>query len=71
MEDYFPRRGSVEHLSLYQVLEKLGSSENEVIDGRFMKYDPSKLEDWDLSDISNCDSNQRLSVEVRLQSEPR
>ena len=71
MEDYFPRRGSMEHLSLYQVLEKLGSSENEVIDGRFMKYDPSKLEDWDLSDISNCDSNQRLSVEVRLQSEPR
>jgi len=71
LEDYFPRRGSVEHLSLYQVLEKLDSSENEVIDGRFMKYDPSKLEDWDLSDISNCDSNQRLSVEVRLQSEPR
>ncbi|XP_018338064.1 PREDICTED: uncharacterized protein LOC108746052 [Trachymyrmex septentrionalis] len=63
LEDYFPRRGSMEHLSLYQVLEKLGSSENEVIDGRFMKYDPSKLEDWDLSDISNCDSNQRLSVE--------
>lgn len=58
----------MEHLSLYQVLEKLGSSENEVIDGGFMKYDPSKLEDWDLSDISNCDSNQRLSVEVCLQS---
>ncbi|XP_011053810.1 PREDICTED: uncharacterized protein LOC105145737 [Acromyrmex echinatior] len=63
LEDYLPRRDSMEHLSLYQVLEKLGSSENEVIDGRFMKYDPSKLEDWDLSDISNCDSNQRLSVE--------
>jgi len=33
-----------------------------------MKYDPSKLEDWDLSDISNCDSNQRFSIEVRLAS---
>lgn len=63
LEDYIPRRGSIEHLSLYQVLGKLGSSENEVTDGGFMKYDPSKLEDWDLSDISNCDSNQRLSVE--------
>ncbi|KAL6261777.1 hypothetical protein P5V15_006866 [Pogonomyrmex californicus] len=63
LEDYIPRRGSIEHLSLYQVLGKLGSSENEVTGGGFMKYDPSKLEDWDLSDISNCDSNQRLSVE--------
>ncbi|XP_018366910.1 PREDICTED: uncharacterized protein LOC108763626 [Trachymyrmex cornetzi] len=71
LEDYFPRRGSMEHLSLYQVLEKLGSSENEVIDGRFMKYDPSKLEDWDLSDISNCDSNQRLSVENTSRIENR
>ncbi|XP_011873248.1 PREDICTED: uncharacterized protein LOC105565033 isoform X2 [Vollenhovia emeryi] len=63
LEDYIPRRGSIEHLSLYQVLGKLGSSENEVTDGGFMKYDPSKLEDWDLSDISNCDSNQRPSIE--------
>ncbi|XP_014484964.1 PREDICTED: uncharacterized protein LOC106749744 [Dinoponera quadriceps] len=64
LEDYIPRRGSVEHLSPYQVLGKLGCSENEVTDGGFMKYDPSKLEDWDLSDISNCDSaNRRLSVE--------
>lgn len=63
LEDYIPRRGSIEHLSLYQVLGKLGSSENEVTGGGFMKYDPSKLEDWDLSDISNCDSNQRFSVE--------
>ncbi|KYN04035.1 hypothetical protein ALC62_04799 [Cyphomyrmex costatus] len=71
LEDYLPRRGSMEHLSLYQVLEKLGSSENEVIDGGFMKYDPSKLEDWDLSDISNCDSNQRLSVENTSRIENR
>ncbi|EZA48930.1 hypothetical protein X777_12968 [Ooceraea biroi] len=63
LEDYIPRRGSIEHLSPYQVLGKLGSSENEVIDGGFMKYDPSKLEDWDLSDISNCDSNRRTSAE--------
>lgn len=53
---------------MYQVLGRLGSSENEVVDGEFMKYDPSKLEDWDLSDTSNCDSSQRFSVEVRLQS---
>ncbi|XP_020294908.1 uncharacterized protein LOC109860316 [Pseudomyrmex gracilis] len=63
LEDYIPRRGSIEHLSPYQVLGRLSSSENEVTDGGFMKYDPSKLEDWDLSDISNCDSNQRLSAE--------
>ncbi|XP_032663602.1 uncharacterized protein LOC116840675 [Odontomachus brunneus] len=63
LEDYIPRRGSVEHLSPYQVLGKLGCSENEVTDGGFMKYDPSKLEDWDLSDISNCDPNRRLSIE--------
>ncbi|XP_071640437.1 uncharacterized protein [Temnothorax longispinosus] len=63
LEDYIPRRGSIEHLSLYQVLGKLDSSENEVTDGGFIKYDPSKLEDWDFSDIGNCDSNQRLSVE--------
>ncbi|XP_025266710.1 uncharacterized protein LOC105256315 [Camponotus floridanus] len=63
LEDYIPRRGSIEHLSTYQVLGKLGSSENEVTDDGFMKYDPSKLEDWDLSDISNCDSNRRLSAE--------
>lgn len=66
LEDYIPRRGSIEHLSTYQVLGKLGSGENEVTDDGFMKYDPSKLEDWDLSDISNCDSNRRLSAEVRL-----
>lgn len=63
LEDYIPRRGSIEHLSPYQVLGKLGSSENEVTDGGFMKYDPSKLEDWDLSDISNCDSTRRDSAE--------
>lgn len=63
LEDYIPRRGSIEHLSVYQVLGRLGSSENEVVDGEFMKYDPSKLEDWDLSDTSNCDSSQRFSVE--------
>ncbi|KMQ93535.1 neurofilament heavy polypeptide-like protein [Lasius niger] len=63
LEDYLPRRGSIEHLSTYQVLGKLGSSENEVTDGGFMKYDPNKLEDWDLSDISNCDPNRRLSAE--------
>ncbi|XP_012541967.2 uncharacterized protein LOC105839889 isoform X2 [Monomorium pharaonis] len=63
LEDYIPRRGSIEHLSVYQVLGRLGSSENEVTDGEFIKYDPSKLEDWDLSDISNCESNQRFSSE--------
>ncbi|KAL6442889.1 hypothetical protein ACFW04_002737 [Cataglyphis niger] len=67
LEDYIPRRGSIEHLSAYQVLGKLGSSENEVTDGGFMKYDPSKLEDWDLSDISNCDPNRRLSAEYSPQ----
>lgn len=67
LDDYIPRRGSIEHLSAYQVLGKLGSSENEVTDGGFMKYDPSKLEDWDLSDISNCDPNRRLSAEYSPQ----
>ncbi|XP_072767242.1 uncharacterized protein [Anoplolepis gracilipes] len=67
LEDYIPRRGSIEHLSTYQVLGKLGYSENEVTDGGFMKYDPSKLEDWDLSDISNCDPNRRLSAEYSSQ----
>ncbi|KAL0101440.1 hypothetical protein PUN28_018935 [Cardiocondyla obscurior] len=71
LEDYIPRRGSIEHLSLYQVLGNLGSSKNEVTDGGFMKYDPSKLEDWDLSDISNCDSNRRLSAENTPQIELR
>ncbi|EFN86990.1 hypothetical protein EAI_01325 [Harpegnathos saltator] len=61
LEDYIPRRGSVEHLSPYQVLGNLGCSKNEVTDGGFIKYDPSKLEDWDLSDISNCDSNRHFS----------
>ncbi|XP_029173015.1 uncharacterized protein LOC114941974 [Nylanderia fulva] len=65
IEDYIPRRGSIEHLSVHQVLGKLGSSENEVTDGGFMKYDPHKLEDWDLSDISNCDPNRRLSGEFQ------
>ncbi|EFN85081.1 hypothetical protein EAI_14876 [Harpegnathos saltator] len=45
--------------------ESESESENGVTDGGFMKYDPSKLEDWELGDISNCGSNGHLSAEIR------
>ncbi|KAK2581152.1 hypothetical protein KPH14_007961 [Odynerus spinipes] len=61
LEDYIPRRGSTENLSAYQeVLGKLDcTTANGVDQGEFLKYDPSKLEDWDLGDIGNCELNHR------------
>ncbi|KAG7189750.1 hypothetical protein KM043_017415 [Ampulex compressa] len=57
LEDYIPRRDVPGNLPSYQVLDELHCSANGVAD--FVKYDSSKLEDWDLSDVGNCESNQR------------
>lgn len=57
LEDYVPRRGSPDNLSPYQVLEKLDCRGNSVVAAPFVKYDPSKSEDWDLSGIGNCELN--------------
>ncbi|XP_015429922.1 PREDICTED: uncharacterized protein LOC107186543 [Dufourea novaeangliae] len=66
LEDYIPRRGSPDNLPEYQVLEKLDCGPNDVVDADFVKYDPSKSEDWDLEDgVDNCELNHeaRLSFE--------
>ncbi|XP_043248529.1 uncharacterized protein LOC122395197 [Colletes gigas] len=65
LEDYVSRSGSPDNLSSYQVLEKLDSGENGVVDTGFVKYDPSKSEDWDLDGIGDCELNhqRRLSFE--------
>ncbi|XP_076247590.1 uncharacterized protein LOC143187333 isoform X2 [Calliopsis andreniformis] len=60
LEDYIPRRSCPDNLSPYQVLEKLG--ENGVVGTGFVKYDPSKSEDWDLDGISNCELNHQRRV---------
>ncbi|XP_066592479.1 E3 ubiquitin-protein ligase RBBP6-like isoform X2 [Prorops nasuta] len=58
-DEEVPRHGSSDNLSsTYQVLGKLACGDENGVDG-FLKYDPSKLEDWDLSDISNCELNHR------------
>ncbi|XP_015172817.1 PREDICTED: uncharacterized protein LOC107064541 isoform X2 [Polistes dominula] len=57
LEDYISRHGSTENLSEYEVLEgKLPCTDS---DGKteFLKYDSSKLEDWDIGDIGNCELN--------------
>lgn len=59
LEDYIPRRGSHENLTPYQVLEKLDRGENTVVAGGFVKYDSSKLEDWEIAGIGNCELNHR------------
>nr|XP_031846745.1 uncharacterized protein LOC116433123 [Nomia melanderi]XP_031846746.1 uncharacterized protein LOC116433123 [Nomia melanderi]XP_031846747.1 uncharacterized protein LOC116433123 [Nomia melanderi] len=69
LEDYIPRPGSPEQLSAYQVLEKLDcgtGSVDEDSEVKFVKYDPSKSEDWELAaGIDDCESSdhQRISVE--------
>ncbi|KAI4486038.1 hypothetical protein M0804_006527 [Polistes exclamans] len=57
LEDYIPRHGSTENLSEYEILEgKLPCTDS---NGKteFLKYDPSKLGDWDIGDIGNCELN--------------
>lgn len=66
LEDYIPRRTIPDNLSPYQVLEKLGCGENGVDDDGFVKYDPSKSEDWDLSGISNCELNHQPQVSFEV-----
>ncbi|KAI4485685.1 hypothetical protein M0802_012598 [Mischocyttarus mexicanus] len=57
LEDYIPRRGSTENLSEYEILEvKLPCADSNG-ETEFLKYDPSKLEDWDIGDIGNCELN--------------
>ncbi|XP_076170150.1 uncharacterized protein LOC143148107 isoform X2 [Ptiloglossa arizonensis] len=65
LEDYMTSRGSPDNLASYQVLGKLNCGEHGVLDARFVKYDPSKSEDWDLGGISNCELNhqRRFSFE--------
>lgn len=59
LEDYIPRRGSTENLSEYQILDGKLPCGDANAETEFLKYDPSKLEDWDLGDIGNCELNQR------------
>ncbi|KAF7387212.1 hypothetical protein HZH68_012889 [Vespula germanica] len=59
LEDYIQRHGSTENLSEYQVLEGKLPCSDANSETEFLKYDPSKLEDWDLGDIGNCELNHR------------
>ncbi|CAL7939922.1 unnamed protein product [Xylocopa violacea] len=59
LEDYIPR---TDNLSAYQVLEKLDGGTNGVVRDEYVKYDPSKSEDWELVDIGNCELNHRHQV---------
>lgn len=74
LEDYIPRPSNPDHLSAYQVLEKLNcgpGTVNEDSGVKFVKYDPSKSEDWELAvGIGDCESSdhQRISVEVKDRS---
>nr|XP_033340112.1 uncharacterized protein LOC117228453 [Megalopta genalis] len=66
LEDYIPSRGSPDNLSQELDLEKLECGGEPVVEVGFLKYDPSKSEDWELGGgIGNCElSHQpRLSVE--------
>ncbi|XP_035728823.1 protein PFC0760c-like isoform X1 [Vespa mandarinia] len=59
LEDYIQHHGSTENLSEYQIPDgKLPCSDANA-KTEFLKYDPSKLEDWDLGDIGNCELNHR------------
>ncbi|CAK9829007.1 hypothetical protein ANTRET_LOCUS6423 [Anthophora retusa] len=62
LEDYIPR---TDNLSAYQVLEKLECGPNGVVTDDFVKYDPSKSEDWELVDTGGCELNhpRRFSFE--------
>ncbi|CAK9797499.1 hypothetical protein ANTQUA_LOCUS1193 [Anthophora quadrimaculata] len=62
LEDYIPR---TDNLSAYQVLEKLECGPNGVVTDDFVKYDPSKSEDWELVDTDGCELNhpRRFSFE--------
>lgn len=65
LEDYIPRRASIESLSTYQeILGKLDCTvANGVDEGEFLKYDPDKLEVWDPSDIGNCELNHQRRLD--------
>ncbi|XP_017880469.1 uncharacterized protein LOC108625184 isoform X1 [Ceratina calcarata] len=58
LEDYIPRS---DNLSPYQLLENLDASRTNgtVVRDEYLKYDPSKSEDWELADIDNCELNHR------------
>ncbi|XP_017762811.1 PREDICTED: uncharacterized protein LOC108552670 [Eufriesea mexicana] len=62
LEDYIPRS---DNLSPYQVLEKLDCGTNGVVRDEFVRYDPSKSEDWELGDMGSCELNRqhRLSFD--------
>lgn len=74
LEDYIPRPDSPDQLSAYQVLEKLDCGTGNVDESSevtFVKYDPNKLEDWELAaGMGDCESsdNQRISIEVKNRS---
>ncbi|XP_031771438.1 histone H3.v1 [Apis florea] len=48
LEDYVPRS---DNLSPYQVIEKLGRANGMVKEYEYVKYDSSKAEHWELSDV--------------------
>ncbi|CAK9803400.1 hypothetical protein ANTPLA_LOCUS3583 [Anthophora plagiata] len=62
LEDYIPRS---DNLSAYQVLEKLECGPNGVVRDDFVKYDPSRSEDWELVNTDGCELNhpRRFSFE--------
>lgn len=65
LEDYIPSRGSPDNLSEELDLEKLECGADTVVEAEFLKYDPSKSEDWELGGIGNCELShqRRLSFE--------
>ncbi|XP_076649888.1 uncharacterized protein LOC143357359 [Halictus rubicundus] len=65
LEDYIPSRCSPDNLSEELDLEKLECGGDTVVEAEFLKYDPSKSEDWELGGIGNCELShqRRLSFE--------
>ncbi|XP_054013068.1 uncharacterized protein LOC128894957 isoform X2 [Hylaeus anthracinus] len=64
LEDYISGRAIPDNLSPYQVLEKLECGENGDAGAGFVKYDPSKSEDWVLGGIGDCELNHQRGVSL-------
>lgn len=67
MEDYVPRS---DNLSPYQVIEKLGRANGMVKEYEYVKYDSSKAEHWELSDVG-YDSEIQVTLSLSLKFEKR
>lgn len=67
MEDYVPRS---DNLSPYQVIEKLGRANGMVKEYEYVKYDSSKAEHWELSDVG-YDSEIQVTLSLSLSNSKR